>query len=225
MSTIEKQYQHCLDVDRQSGRTPLGLMSNQVWADDPRRLLFVLSRYKFVAKMIAGKKSVFEIGCADAFGTRIVRQSVDAVLATDIDPIFIDDCLARSSEDQWSMRYLVHDILSGPIVGSFDAGYSLDVFEHIEPAMERRFFEHACQSLPSDGVFLIGTPSLESQLYASPGSIAGHVNCKSSCDLRDLCAEYFGNVFMFSMNDEVIHTGFSMMAHYLFALCVGPKKI
>ena len=25
------------------------------------------------------------------------------------------------------------------------------------------------------------------------------------------------------MNDEVVHTGFSRMAHYLFALCVAPK--
>mgnify|MGYP007028595943 CR=1 FL=1 len=34
---------------------------------------------------------------------------------------------------------------------------------------------------------------------------------------------FFDNVFLFSMNDEVVHTGFTPMAHYLFALCVGPK--
>ena len=28
---------------------------------------------------------------------------------------------------------------------------------------------------------------------------------------------------MYSMNDEVVHTGFSRMAHYLFALCAAPK--
>jgi hypothetical protein len=28
---------------------------------------------------------------------------------------------------------------------------------------------------------------------------------------------------MFSMNDEVVHTGFSPMAHYLFALCGQPR--
>jgi hypothetical protein len=34
---------------------------------------------------------------------------------------------------------------------------------------------------------------------------------------------YFKHVFMFSMNDEVVHTGFFPMAHYLFALCAEPK--
>ena len=28
---------------------------------------------------------------------------------------------------------------------------------------------------------------------------------------------------MFSMNDEVVHTGFSPMAHYLFALCSSAE--
>ena len=35
--TREPQYERCLEVSEQSGRTRLGLMSNQVWHDDPRR--------------------------------------------------------------------------------------------------------------------------------------------------------------------------------------------
>jgi hypothetical protein len=30
-------------------------------------------------------------------------------------------------------------------------------------------------------------------------------------------------VFLFSMNDEVVHTGFYPMAHYLFAVCADRK--
>lgn len=222
-ATYEKQYEHCLDVEREHGRASLGLMTNQVWFDDPKRLLFVLSRYKFVAKMLSGKKSVFEIGCADAFGTKLVRQEIPGVLATDIDPIFIRDCESRAQGERWDIKYKVHDILAGRIEGSFDGGYSLDVFEHIAEEHESVFFTNVCNSLPPHGVFLIGTPSLESQIYASPGSIAGHVNCKTSDDLQVLCRKYFENVFMFSMNDEVVHTGYSKMAHYLIALCVGRK--
>lgn len=224
MPTFEKQYEHCLEVDRSHGRTALGLMSNQVWHDDPKRLLFVLSRYKFVAKMLAGMNAVFEVGCADAFGTRLVRQEIPKVLATDVDPIFIGDCEENARTDPWNIEYRVHDILGGRIEGSFDAGYALDVFEHIAPQHERRFLANVCESLPARGVFLLGTPSLESQAYASAGSIEGHVNCKTAAALRSLCLEYFENVFMFSMNDEVVHTGFSRMAHYLFALCVGRRQ-
>jgi hypothetical protein len=74
-------------------------------------------------------------------------------------------------------------------------------------------------SLVPHGVLLIGTPSLESQQYASPASRAGHVNCKTAEEIKQLLLNYFANVFIFSMNDEVIHTGFYPMAHYLFALC------
>jgi hypothetical protein len=36
--------------------------------------------------------------------------------------------------------------------------------------------------------------------------------------------EHFDNVFMFAMNDEVVHTGFAPMAHYRLALACGPKR-
>lgn len=29
--------------------------------------------------------------------------------------------------------------------------------------------------------------------------------------------------FLFSMNDEVVHTGYYPMAHYLIAVGIGPK--
>jgi hypothetical protein len=66
-------------------------------------------------------------------------------------------------------------------------------------------------------------PSLESQVHASPTSRAGHVNCKTMPDLKKTMQKYFHNVFMFSMNDEVVHTGYHPMAHYLFALGASKK--
>ena len=77
------------------------------------------------------------------------------------------------------------------------------------------------KSLKKDGALIFGMPSLESQLYASPASKEGHVNCKSGNDFKECMEKYFKNVFLFSMNDEVIHTGFEKMSHYLFTLCVG----
>ena len=72
--TREPQYQFEVDLAEREGIARLGIMSNQRWRDDPRGLLFILARYKFVAKMLCGRRSVVEIGCADAFGTRIVQQ-------------------------------------------------------------------------------------------------------------------------------------------------------
>jgi hypothetical protein len=101
--------------------------------------------------------------------------------------------------------------------------FSLDVIEHIARENEHAYVAHLCESLTENGLLMIGTPSLESQAYASPPSKAGHINCKTGNELKALLGNYFEHVFMFSMNDEVVHTGFSQMAHYLFALCTGPR--
>ena len=220
--TREPQYNRCVELKNTIGLASLGLMTNQVWYDDPRRLTFLLARYKFVAKMLSGRHNAGEVGCGDAFGTRIVQQEVPNVTAYDFDPIFIADIRERQDE-RWPLKAEVHDIVKKPLPRRHDALFSLDVLEHIAPNEEDVFLANLCASLTTDGLLMIGTPSLESQDYASPLSKAGHINCKSGIELKALLEKYFGNVFMFSMNDEVVHTGFSRMAHYLFALCVEPK--
>jgi hypothetical protein len=70
-----------------------------------------------------------------------------------------------------------------------------------------------------EGKAIIGMPSQESQPYASPASKAGHINCKSGPDLVRLLETFFHHVFLFSMNDEMIHTGYHKMAHYVLVLC------
>lgn len=222
--TREPQYQFEVDMALRNGVARLGIMSNQRWNDDPRGLLFILSRYKFVAKMLSGKQRVLEIGCADAFGTRVVQQEVGAVVASDFDPVFIDDARARMADEGWACETVIHDILSGPVPPcEFDAAYSLDVFEHIPLEQENLFVGNIARSIAENGVAVIGSPSLQSQAYASEGSKAGHVNCKDGKVFRAVMERHFKNVFLFSMNDEVVHTGFSPLAHYLFALCVGPR--
>ncbi|SRR6266571_751948 len=218
----EPQYQMILDKFEKSGLESLGLMTSQAWDDDPKRLAFTLARYKFVAKMLTGRKHVLEVGCADAFGTRIVCQEVREVTAVDFDPIFVDD-VNRRMRPKWRFNCFVHDILESPVPGQFDAAYALDVLEHIQPSQEARFLENFAASLVPDGTAVIGMPSLESQDYASEISKAGHINCKSMPDLKRAMEKYFVNVFMFSMNDEIVHTGYHKMAHYLFALCVGRR--
>ena len=222
LSTVETQYNDCLDVMHQHGLTKLGIMSNQVWHDDPRRLAFMLSRYKFVSKMLSGRNRVAEIGCGDAFGSRIVLQEVSKLHVYDIDPIFVKDIESRHVE-KWPLKPSIHNILSGPLPEKYDAIYSLDVIEHIENAQEHLYAENIKRSLAPHGAAIIGAPTLESQTYASPQSKIGHINCKSGKDFKRFFEQHFHQVFLFSMNDEVVHTGFTPMAHYTFALCCEPK--
>jgi len=223
-ATRERQYQRSLDLLKEKGLTPLGLMTNQAWQDDPKHLLFTLSRYKFVAKMLAGRQRVLEVGCADAFATRIVVQAVQELTATDFDPVFVTDVLARM-DPKWPFECKAHDMLSGPFPGIFDAAYALDVIEHIPPKDELSFVGNIVKSLTQHGTLLLGCPSIQSQTYASPPSKAGHVNCKDGDSMRTLLSHFFNNVFVFSMNDEVIHTGHFSMAHYVMGLGCGRKNV
>jgi SAM-dependent methyltransferase len=221
-STVEKQYGAHLGIRDREGLTRLGVEKNGVWYTDPRRLVFVLSRYKFVAKLLSGRQSVLEVGCGDAWPARIVLQEVAKLHAIDIDPIFIDDAKDAMSP-RWPFTAAVHDMLSSPLPAQFDAAYTLDVIEHIAAAHEDTFVRNIADSLLPHGVLIVGMPSLESQEHASPLSKAGHVNCKNAADFKTLLARHFHNVFVFSMNDEVVHTGFYPMAQYLFALCTDRR--
>jgi 2-polyprenyl-3-methyl-5-hydroxy-6-metoxy-1,4-benzoquinol methylase len=220
--TKEPQYQGMVEKAQGEGLESFGLMTSYAWNDDPKRLTFTLSRYKFVAKLLSGRENVLEVGCADAFGTRIVRQEVKKLTALDFDPVFIADVKARMNP-RWAFDAIVHDMLSGPPPGQYDGIYALDVLEHIEPAKEDIFLTNMVAALLPHGAVVLGMPSLESQGYASPNSKAGHVNCKSMPDFKSLMQRYFHNVFMFGMNDEVVHTGFHKMAHYIFALACDKK--
>jgi 2-polyprenyl-3-methyl-5-hydroxy-6-metoxy-1,4-benzoquinol methylase len=197
-------------------------MTSWAWYDDPKRLVFTLSRYKFVAKMLDGKKRVLEVGCGDGFGTRVVAQSVKGIVAVDFDKEFIES--AKSvAKARYGIHFRVHDLAKGPVLGKFDAVYCLDVLEHIPPRRERRFLQNMLACLTATGTCIVGMPSIESQAYASKFSRMGHVNCKDQGAFRRLMQAFFNNVFMFSMNDELVHTGFSKMSHYNLALCCSPK--
>ena len=170
--------------------------------------------------MLSAAQTVIEIGCGDGFGARIVRQEVRNLTITDYDPVFIDQ-FTRLQHPKWEITAKTHDITVAPLEEKVDVIYSLDVLEHIPPTQEQKFLKNICLSLQHGGIAVIGMPSLESQIYASAESKQGHVNCKTAAQLQDSLKEFFQFVFIFSMNDEVVHTGFHGMAHYLIALCCG----
>ena len=202
----------------------LGPLISASWDKDPRHLGFMLAKYKFVAKMLVGVPKVLEIGCGDATGSRVVAQTVGALTCIDTD----DDLLEKSSSKD-RVTLLNHDMLDGPMP-RFDAAYALDVLEHVDWQDEDKFFENVKASLTQTGIFICGSPSKESRIYSKGDpheacefrdSIhsAPVVNCKTEAEMRETLKRYFSNVFVFGMNDEVLHTGYGPMTHYRLAVC------
>jgi len=208
-------------LGKQKDLITLGSNTSTIFQNDPKLLLFTLSRYKFVSKMFSGFNKVLEIGCQEGFGAQIIAQEVNTYVGVDF---FVPHIKSANERNLLSnASYIVHDILNSPVDKNFDGAFALDVLEHIEPDAEHEFMLNLSRSLNKNGSIVLGMPSLESQRYASEASKKGHVNCKSGMAFRLFVEKYFQNCFLFSMNDEVLHTGFHPMSHYLFVLACNKK--
>ena len=208
------------NVDQQNGIN-LGRYTAFWFQNSPRRALHYLSYYKWAAKMIGADKAVLDVGCSEGLGTWLLKQSCGRARGLDLDQEAID--VAKSNWTDDGIQFDCGDVLQEAPVPEWDAVTNFDVIEHIRPENAATFIEKIAGFLKPDGVAIIGTPSLESQVYASPHTKAGHINCYTAERLEEELREFFEYVFIFSANDEMVHTGFPRMAHYLLALCCGRK--
>ena len=218
LATPDTGYVPELEVQRTLGRASLGLVANRIWQEDPARLAVVLARYKFVATTISGAKNVGEVGCGDAFGTRIIAQQVPDVSAYDPNPHFIEDALSQNSK-RWSLKALVHDITRAPLPRRHEVIVSLNMVEQVAPDDEDIYIANLLSSLEKGGMLIIGTSSGSAQ-RAGP---LGRINCRSGKELHGLLAKYFARVLLVSMSGEVVQSGLHPTAYYLLAICTGQK--
>ena len=214
--------QEMFDAYRNSAPYPVGPRTSHAMRADPRHLLFSLARYKFCAKMLEGRQRVLEAGCGDAFGAPIVLQTVGSLHCVDIEPQVIDQN-ARCNEWGDRLTFACLDLTRERPEGVFDAAFCMDVIEHVPPEREEAFLGNLTAGLTRESVCIVGTPNITADAYASPLSRQGHVNLKSRDSLKAALLPFFDFVFLFSMNDEVVHTGYAPMSHFLIALCAGKR--
>jgi 2-polyprenyl-3-methyl-5-hydroxy-6-metoxy-1,4-benzoquinol methylase len=189
--------------------------------NDPKRLAFVLSRYKFVARLATRGKRVLELGCSEGLGALLLGEFAASYTGIDLDA----EAIATARHNLQGERFtFVEGNFLGQRLGQFDTVVSLHVVEHIEKDIEHHFFEACYHNLNADGVCVVGTPNVTAAPYASRASQLGHVNLFDGQRLRETLQKYFHNVFLFGLNDEVLHTGFTPMAHYLMAVGTYKRK-
>ncbi len=201
----------------------LGPWTSYSLLNDPKHMGFVLARYKFPAKMFDGFDTAIEVGCGDAFGTPIVAQHVKKVLAIEPDARHIESNKKRLAKVK-NIEFRQGAIQDLNLADrSFDGAYSIDVIEHLDQHLNEPFVESQAKILKKNGVCIIGTPNITANDYASERSRVQHINLHSQKTLKELMEKFFTRVFMFGMNDEVLHTGYAPMCHYIFAMGVGTK--
>lgn len=204
----------------------IGRYFKEAIGTDIKHVLFGLSRYKFVCKLMAYKKNlkVLEIGSNEAWGSIMLQQNTNLSEYVAVD--FDEDAV------NWNRKNLPakFQFVSGNIFdikevkkNYFDLIFSLDVIEHVAKDKEDEFFQIIVDNLADSGVVVLGTPHINMIPYASIDSKVSHINLYDQKRLYNLADKYFKSVFIFNMNDEVVNTGFSPMSCYIFAICCNKR--
>lgn len=216
----EKDLWNEFGVIQESSPVTLGPYYSYQLHHSPRRLIFMMSYYKFAAKMIGSGKRVLELGCNEGLGTLYLAEFAKEVHGVDFDERAVSWAEKMGVNDTIHFR---HDDFLGKTYGAFDAVVSIDVIEHIYPENEDLYLSTVTGNLAHNGIAVIGTPNEAGQKFANPEISGAHVNLYTGDRLVESLSRYFHNVFLFSGNDEMVHTGYSPMAHYFLALCAYKK--
>ena len=206
-------------------KVELGPWTSYSLLEDPKHMSFVLGGYNFGAKMLRQGGQTLEVGCDDRFSAPIARQHSGVYVDVDVDSRLMDDNNRRLASQISGMSLKLQDITeeNAKSLGKLDTLFSVDVLEHLDADKEKTFLESSIDLFKETRVYICGTPSAYYTDYALECSRILHIDLKTAPQNKEFLKLCFHYLWIFSMNDEVVHTSFYPMAHYLFALCAGKK--
>jgi 2-polyprenyl-3-methyl-5-hydroxy-6-metoxy-1,4-benzoquinol methylase len=211
-------------VELMQGASPVrfGRYLGYQLARSPRRLLHAHSYYKFAAKMIGRGRRCLDVGCSEGLGTWLLAKECGEAVGIDLDEEAIAVANANWAEEE-GVAFVHAPLQTWASPEHFGAVTCFDVIEHVPPDDADAFLALLASRLDDAGTLIVGTPNITSRPYASEVTNAGHINMYDGDRLREALSRHFRHVFVFAANDEVVHTGFLPMAHYLLALCCGRR--
>ena len=212
-------------LNEMMGRFPEGVLLSPEYADwvqnNQLRFLIRLARYKFVAKLLKPTDQVLEVGSGSGLGSIFLGQHAFSVLGIDVKSSEVKDAIRLNQRANVEFRKA--DLFELEQTASYDAVVSLDVIEHLTVEDGAKLLKAQTRLLKPGGMLIIGTPSIWSYPHQSSISQASHIQCYDLPDLVELAEKYVTRTISFSMNDEVVHTGYHKMAWYYFVVGFGPK--
>jgi len=189
--------------------------------DNALQLLVRLARYKFVARNLKATDRVLEIGSGTGLGAQFLAQHCAFVKGIEFKEEEIKR--ANSIKLRSNIEFIHGDFFDLDTKEKFDCLVNLDVIEHMPEDIGKKFIAKTAKHLSKNGMMIIGTPSIYSFPFQGPRSRAAHIKCYDQEELLKIVDRHYGRTMAFSMNDEIVHTGFSKLAWYYFIIAFYPK--
>ena len=121
-------------------------------------LLATLARYKFAARMLAGRANVCQIGYGEQLGPDLVGAAVKSLVIY-ADKTEATPATLRKYQVDSAIKMQLHEIWRERPPASYDALYSFDALERVAPEYEDDAVRHMRESLSRESdVAIIGCP-------------------------------------------------------------------
>lgn len=188
---------------------------------NPLMATIKLARYKFTSKMLSSSDHVLDIGCGSGQGSLFYSQYCSRVLGLDFNLDYVD-LWEQIEEKNPNVEFRVNDIFEGMDYKNFDpTGIAcLDFIEHFSESQGDEIIRQFSCALEPGGLLVLGSPSVFSSQYRASHNVEQHLHEYEPDDLKALVSRYFSRSFLFSMSDEVVHTGFNKLSWYSFVVAV-----
>lgn len=213
------EQKHFRDVDGQV-KSILSVTEGISFLENPLDFFILLARYKFAARFIKKTDHVLDAGCGHGHGSIFLRQFGAKVTGSDFDSELVRK-RQQEYKDVSNINFTELNLLDvSNHKTQYDVVVSMDVIEHFSKSDTEIVAKNYAALTKDTGFAVIGTPNIASAPYASARRKALHIHEFTPQEFEELLSRNFKRVFLFSMTDEVVSTGFSKMAWYLMALCV-----
>ena len=181
------------------------------------------ARYKFVSKMLSMDDAILDVGCGEGFSAFYYSKFCKSVTGIDIDKI---KAKSWNEYKKPKINFFLFDANQiNKLKSKANCIVNIDFIEHIEKKEGIQFIKNCKKFLESQKdkkskMLIIGTPSYYSRKYRAKHNLQIHKYEYKPDELNEICKKFFTRTFMFTMNDELVHTGFNKLGWYFFIICI-----
>lgn len=188
--------------------------------NNPLMVAIKFARYKFISKLLQKNDAILEVGCYDGVSSNFFSQFCKTVDALDIDEAALDE----AKQNFKHINFIKQDALLHKSNKKYNVIIMLDFIEHLTQEDGIKLIEKYTPFLSENGMMIIGTPSKHFEKYRAPHNKLHHLHEYYPSELQGLMQKYFDRTMMFSMNDEIVHTGNIDLAWFIYSIGMYPKK-